>query len=430
MSEVWKNIAVVGAGPKGIALAAKASVINEINVVRRRSQRVRVTLFERAEIGAHWDGRHGYTDGRQCLCTSALRDLGFPYEPTFLGEEIQARMYQRFSWGAYRIDVDGTENFEDWVSRRSPPATHREFANYLRWAADKATAEVRRSEIVGLRAAANGWTLIQKSGRSERRVAGVYDAVVVTSPGPPRRVQNAPVDRRILDGQTFWSSIDRVPNLMSGSHPVVVIGGGGAAAAIIAWFARAGLNDTVINLVASQPTLFTRGDSYYEDKLFTDPETWQRLSPASRQMFSDRLNKGVVWKTIMNSIEDSPLDFFDARAVAIEKTGNRRTDPLSVVVQDWRGVRQRLEASLVVDASGFDPWWFVRLLRDLDTVSRPNDDLQRRRLMDGVDDHLCFSGGWELPPLSAPFLASKVGPGFGSLMCLGDMADRLLRRYA
>ncbi len=33
------------------------------------------------------------------------------------------------------------------------------------------------------------------------------------------------------------------------------------------------------------------------------------------------------------------------------------------------------------------------------------------------------------PPLHAPNLSEARGPGYGSLMVLGDMADRVLRTY-
>ncbi|MEJ8630188.1 hypothetical protein P0F65_10725 [Sphingomonas sp. I4] len=67
-----QHLAVIGAGPKAAALAAKAYCLQQQGIP------VAVTVFERNEIGANWTGDFGYTDGIQRLCTPAERDLGFP----------------------------------------------------------------------------------------------------------------------------------------------------------------------------------------------------------------------------------------------------------------------------------------------------------------------------------------------------------------
>jgi mycobactin lysine-N-oxygenase len=119
------------------------------------------------------------------------------------------------------------------------------------------------------------------------------------------------------------------------------------------------------------------------------------------------------------------LELIDSRAVGF---GTDRHKELSVVTINWRGDTRRYPASLVIDASGFDAWWFLRLLEDWDSPGAYSDQL-RTRLIEGMDDTLAFTDGWAHPPLHAPFLASQVGPGFGTLLCLGDMADRVLGRY-
>ncbi|MES2351243.1 MAG: hypothetical protein V4641_27025 [Pseudomonadota bacterium] len=68
------QIAVVGGGAKAAALAAKAFALRKANVAN-----IHITVFEKTEIGAHWTGKNGYTDGEQRLCTPAERDLGYPY---------------------------------------------------------------------------------------------------------------------------------------------------------------------------------------------------------------------------------------------------------------------------------------------------------------------------------------------------------------
>lgn len=48
-----------------------------------------------------------------------------------------------------------------------------------------------------------------------------------------------------------------------------------------------------------------------------------------------------------------------------------------------------------------------------------------------MTDNLQLQGApWNgYPALHAPMLSSELGPGFGSLMVLGAMADRILRPY-
>ncbi len=73
-----KKIAVVGGGPKAAAICAKAWCLNQ------DSRQLRIQVFEKSGFGAAWNGRHGYTDGDQKLCTPAERDVGFPYEEGLL----------------------------------------------------------------------------------------------------------------------------------------------------------------------------------------------------------------------------------------------------------------------------------------------------------------------------------------------------------
>jgi hypothetical protein len=72
-AEMPKTIAVVGAGPKAAAIATKAWALRSAGI-----KDVDVIVFDPEGPGAAWDGRHGYTDGQQLLCTPPERDLGFP----------------------------------------------------------------------------------------------------------------------------------------------------------------------------------------------------------------------------------------------------------------------------------------------------------------------------------------------------------------
>src|SRR5215472_14901678 len=68
------TLAVVGAGPKGIAIAAKARALAAAGL-----EAPRVVLVDRGAVAGNWSGRQGYTSGLLPLGTPAEKDVGFPY---------------------------------------------------------------------------------------------------------------------------------------------------------------------------------------------------------------------------------------------------------------------------------------------------------------------------------------------------------------
>jgi mycobactin lysine-N-oxygenase len=72
------TLAVVGAGPKGIAIAAKARALAAAGL-----DAPRVVLVERSAVAGNWSGRQGYTGGRLPLGTPPEKDIGYPYAPSW-----------------------------------------------------------------------------------------------------------------------------------------------------------------------------------------------------------------------------------------------------------------------------------------------------------------------------------------------------------
>jgi mycobactin lysine-N-oxygenase len=68
------TVAVVGAGPKGIAIAAKARALQQAGLGAPR-----VVLIDRGAVAGNWSGRQGYTSGLLPLGTPPEKDVGFPY---------------------------------------------------------------------------------------------------------------------------------------------------------------------------------------------------------------------------------------------------------------------------------------------------------------------------------------------------------------
>ncbi len=69
------RLLLIGAGPKSIAVAAKAHVLRELGW-----RTPEITILERKEVAANWSGKNGFTHGLQPLGTPPEKDIGFPYE--------------------------------------------------------------------------------------------------------------------------------------------------------------------------------------------------------------------------------------------------------------------------------------------------------------------------------------------------------------
>src|SRR5271168_5595761 len=68
------TLAVLGAGAKAVAVAAKARVLRDMGV-----EVPEVIAVERTGVGANWQASGGWTDGAHRLGTSPEKDVGFPY---------------------------------------------------------------------------------------------------------------------------------------------------------------------------------------------------------------------------------------------------------------------------------------------------------------------------------------------------------------
>jgi mycobactin lysine-N-oxygenase len=120
------ELAVIGGGPEGAAIAAKAHALRVAGY-----QPPNITIFEPDGLGAAWRGMFGYTDGLQPLCTLAERDLGFPYDRTSFGDAVASEMLARFSWQRFSVALGIADTlYENWVVQGRRPPTHRNYARY------------------------------------------------------------------------------------------------------------------------------------------------------------------------------------------------------------------------------------------------------------------------------------------------------------
>src|SRR5690348_5379579 len=124
--EKEKVLAVLGAGPKGVAIAVK------LEALRRAGFSVpRLVLIDRQGVAANWSGAHGYTDGQMSLGTPPEKDLGFPYAAVWGKGSTEVNAVMRgFSWHNYLIT---RRQYSDWVDRGAPRPKHRQWSNYISW---------------------------------------------------------------------------------------------------------------------------------------------------------------------------------------------------------------------------------------------------------------------------------------------------------
>ncbi|MFG2116790.1 SidA/IucD/PvdA family monooxygenase [Streptomyces sp. NPDC048718] len=409
---------VLGAGPKAIALAAKSSVLRAAGF-----DVPEVVAVERDRTAANWREGRGWTNGRQRLGTLPEKDLGFPYDCATWGDlddpvigEIAHRM-SGYSWSGFLLSRGV---YARWIDRGRPQPTHREWADYLEWAADRAgmrtvNGEVRRAELVD-----GGWQLTVHEGPARNLVHG--RGLLISGPGPTSGT--VPADGvRVLDTGGFWRLA--VTGLPDWAERVVVVGAGETAGTIVRELAL--VMDREVTVVAPRATLYSRGESPFENRYYSDPTGWDGLSQADRQEFIRRTDRAVFSQEVQRDLAlTSKISWMPGRVV-----GTRGGDD-GVAVEVAYGGRQHIRhADLVVDATGGSPLWFTRILgprAEHALRAALGGAATRDRVEQSIGTSLAVDG---LPaPLHLPNLAGLAqGPGFPNLSSLGLLSDRVLAGY-
>ena len=142
------TLAVVGAGPKGIAIAAKARAVAAAGLAAPRG-----VLVERGAVAGNWSGRQGYTSGLLPLGTPAEKDVGFPYADSWgTASPAVTAVMAGYSWQRHLV-AQGA--YADWVDRGRLRPTHRQWSYYLREVAERAEAFVAAWRKTSSEAAGN-----------------------------------------------------------------------------------------------------------------------------------------------------------------------------------------------------------------------------------------------------------------------------------
>lgn len=204
------TLAVLGAGPKAVAVAAKSAELRAMGVPAPD-----VVVVERTGVGANWTAAGGWTDGEHRLGTSPEKDVGFPYRSALVprrNAELDTAM-MRHSWQSYLI---ATGQFAQWIDRGRPAPAHRRWAQYLQWVADTVGMTVVRGEVERITVADGRWTL--RTGEAD--IAA--DGLLITGPGQAER-SLLPGNPRVLSIAQFWHRAAQHERIAA--DRVAVIGG-------------------------------------------------------------------------------------------------------------------------------------------------------------------------------------------------------------
>jgi mycobactin lysine-N-oxygenase len=404
------TLAVIGAGPKGIAIAAKARALAAAGL-----DAPRVVLIDHSAVAGNWSGRQGYTSGLLPLGTPPEKDVGFPYAHSWgTATAAVTDAMAEYSWPRHLI-AHGV--YADWVDRGRLRPTHRQWSFYLREVAERARAEVVAGEVVGLEADGERWRLALGGGQTVWA-----DGVVCTGAGPPIRVPGQPRGHpRVLDGRDYWMRERALDKRVA--HSACVIGSGETAASVVISLLNSSPKHSTIDVVTSRGILYSRGESHEENRLYSDPGDWPQLAESHRREFLQRTDRGVFSLQAEAALNASRgFRTLAGRAARID-AGERQV----VVTIEYGSERERIAYDLVVVAIGFEARWFEELL-GTEARRRLHTGLAGVALDRRIEPDLSVAG--LSPPLHLPVVAGLAqGPGFPNLSCLGLLSDRILRRY-
>ncbi|RJO72043.1 lysine 6-monooxygenase [Nocardia panacis] len=407
-----ETLAVVGAGPKALAVAAKAHVLREVGLPAPR-----VVVVEAHTVGGNWLPSGGWTDGQHRLGTSPEKDIGFPYRSTWARGHSKAinESMTAYGWTAFLIER-GT--YAEWIDRGRPSPQHHVWAKYLQWVAHRIELEIVFGTVTSV-AAGDGWRLTARGADgAEHGVAA--DGLMFTGPG--RSTKALAKHPRVLSISEFWELAGK-RDLPVASR-VAVIGGGETAGSALDELVRHEMLS--ISVISPMATLYTRGESYFENSLFSDPVKWAALSVEERRDVIRRTDRGVFSVRVQESLlGDNRVHHMQGRVVRVAE----QDGAVALTLRNELRPDQVHAFDLVIDATGGRPLWFLELF-DTDAADQlelaVGGQLTQPRIEASIGYDLAVSG--MDAKLYLPNLAALAqGPGFPNLSCLGELSDRVLR---
>lgn len=414
------RLTLVGAGPKSLAVLVKAAVLRELGL-----EVPELHLIEKTEVGAHWTGRCGFTDGRQSLGTSPEKDLGFPYATRVWGKRIGARadeLMLRYSWVSH---LTSKGLYSDWVDRGRPAPEHRQWGQYLAWAFERVRNQVEFHHgcVEAVQHKGARWSVSYRQGG--HLCEHLTDGLMLTGPGQILTPSGMPDHPDVLTVEGFW---ERAAEILESSRHLAIVGSGETAAAVALAAAQ---RTPQVTIVSPTGVTYSRGESFRENRLYTDPDgaNWTMLTAAHRRDFIRRTDRGVFSQHAMRYLDRADnLELIAGRLVSIrpEATGLELD-----LTYDEAG--HTLACDRAVLALGTDPLAPLRQWLDSESTAWICREAGLESLsLEQVEGAIGYDLGLRNlePRLHLPMLAGLAqGPGFPNLSCLGRVADRVLSAY-
>ncbi|MCX6125153.1 MAG: SidA/IucD/PvdA family monooxygenase [Proteobacteria bacterium] len=419
------KLAIVGCGPKALAVAAKGLVLRQLGF-----EVPEIVVFEKSEVAHHWRAQSGLTNGNLDLGTAPDKDVGFPYYSFHWGDGVNHRinaLMQKFSWQSYLVDE---HEFSDWIDRGKPAPRHCDWADYLTWVFRQLKNDItyHQMEVTELSLAGNQW-LMKANNDKQQSIELKVDGVMITGPGEAKLPPHIPVHERILNVPSFWRNFQKYADLSKGS--VAVVGAGETAATVAASLGFANSRIT-LDIISPQAMAFSRGESYAENHVYTDPfqANWLQLTKEDRRNFINRTDRGVF--SVAMQAELDHLRNVSIVPGYFQGVDVDSLDQLLVHVE-YALERETRIYDLVILSAGFDHADFARNLLSAEAqkiiqTQIGKDALTAFALEDEIDHFLAVKKFQ--PFLHLPMLAGlSQGPGFPNLSCLGRLSDHVLARY-
>jgi len=428
-----KTLAVIGAGPKGIATAVKAKVLEEMGFLVDR-----VMLIEKNGVAAHWSGDFGYTNGEMKLGTPPEKDVVFPLETevgdAVLNERIRERLLH-FTWTSFLVQ---TGRYAEWVDRGKHAPSHKLWACYLEWVANQLKPEVSivSAEVtqIDLSADEKRWALTLQASTHKERIE--VDRLMLTGPGKTQMAfieektseKTSSLPSATYDLESFWHALKM--KTFSASGRLAVIGAGeNAASALLALSQYAPHLQT--DVISPRGFIFSRSENYYENQVFSHPDinNWAMLEIADRLDFIKRTDLSVFSQHAMRILnEQIRHQIIPGRVVTLKHTG----DGLSLSLAYHQKTVTRVYDQVIL-ATGFDQVATLKSLltpRAFNTLEKKLSAPLNQELLVATIQHDLSVGGMR-PYLHLPMLAGLMqGPGFANLSCLGLLSDRVVTHFA
>jgi mycobactin lysine-N-oxygenase len=122
----------------------------------------------------------------------------------------------------------------------------------------------------------------------------VADGVVLTGAGPAIEIVGQPRGHpRVLDGRSYWLHEKEFKKHFGLN--VCVIGSGETAASIVISLLKKLYKGSTVDVLTSRGVLYSRGESFDENRFYSDPGDWPRLAETHRREFLERTDPGGLF---------------------------------------------------------------------------------------------------------------------------------------